>query len=126
MKHPTIEVLKQALTSEERIVFAYLFGSHLQEEQSPLSDIDIAVYPDKKLDLDERLSIIQRLGKKTKSDKLDVTFLDRLSNLYLLEEIITNGQVLLDRDPDTRAYFEVMAHHRFLDFQFQRRIYMGE
>lgn len=126
MKSPILSTLKEALASEEGILFAYLFGSHVKEEQSPLSDIDIAVYPAKKLDLNERLGIIQRLGKKTKSDNLDVTFLDRLTNLYLLEEIITHGKVVVDKDPDVRAYFEVMTHHKFLDFQYQRKIYLGE
>lgn len=26
---------------------------------------------------------------------------------------------------DEREMFEVMAHHRFLDFQYQRKLYMG-
>ena len=121
-----IDQLKQALASEESIVFAYLFGSFATGRNAPLSDIDIAVYPARKLTLDERLGIIQRLSKKAQSDHLDITFLNRCDNLYLLEAILEHGILLLDRDPDLRDYFEVMTHHKFLDFQYQRRLYIGE
>lgn len=117
--------LQHALSSEAAILFAYLFGSVVVNETTPLSDVDIAVFPVKKLSLDDRLGIIQRLSKKTKLENLDVTFLDRLDNLYLLNSIIEQGVLLLDRDRDRRELFEVMAHHRFLDFQYQRKLYLG-
>lgn len=117
--------LQQALACEAAILFAYLFGSAAVNETTPLSDIDIAVFPAKKLSLDERLGIIQRLGKKTALENLDVTFLDRLENLYLMNSIFEQGILLLDRDRDHRELFEVMAHHRFLDFQYQRKLYLG-
>ncbi len=121
-----LKSLKQALASEESVVFAYLFGSHATGDASPLSDVDVAVYPDKPLDLDERLGLIYRLIKKTRLERLDLTFLNRVHNLYLLEDILDHGIVLLDRDPDRRAMFEVMTHHRFLDFQYTRKLYLGE
>lgn len=120
-----LENLRQALASEVTILFAYLFGSFASGEATPLSDVDIAVYPVKKLSLDGRLGIIQRLSKETKLENLDATFLDRLDNLYLLNEIIERGVLLLDRDRDQRELFEVMAHHRLLDFQHQRKLYLG-
>lgn len=120
-----LKKLQHALASEAAILFAYLFGSAAVNETTPLSDIDIAVFPAKKLSLDERLGIIQRLGKKTALENLDVTFLDRLENLYLMNSIFEQGILLLDRDRDHRELFEVMAHHRFLDFQYQRKLYLG-
>jgi predicted nucleotidyltransferase len=120
-----LENLKQALVSEETVVFVYLFGSHVTGEVTPLSDVDIAVYPRRKLSLDDRLAIIYRLNKKTRLDNLDISFLDSLENLYLLAGIIGKGILLLDRDKERRELFEVMTHHRFLDFQYQRKLYMG-
>jgi len=119
------EILKQAVASEEAVVFAYLFGSHATGDVTPLSDVDVAIHPSRTLNLDDRLGIIQRLGKKTRLENLDVTFLDRLENLYILKAVIDHGIVLLDKAPDERMMFEVMAHHRFLDFQYQRKLYMG-
>ncbi len=126
MQQINIARLKQALASEKSLVFAYLFGSFATGENTPLSDIDIAVYPAHNPALDERLGIIQRLSKELRLDRLDITFLNRCENLYLLEAILDHGILLLDRDPDLREYFEVMTHHKFLDFQFQRKLYMGD
>lgn len=125
MNNPMLKKLQLALAPEAAILFAYLFGSVAAGETTPLSDVDIAVFPAKNLSLDDRLGIIQRLSKKTALENLDVTFLDRLDNLYLLNEIIEQGVLLLDRDRDERELFEVMAHHRFLDFQYQRKLYLG-
>jgi predicted nucleotidyltransferase len=125
MKNFDLNSLKQALASEESILFAYLFGSHAAGNPTALSDVDIAVYPTKQLSADDRLGIIQRLGKKTKLDNLDVTFLDRLENLFLLNAILDHGIVLVDNDPDQRELIEVSARHRLFDFQYQRKLYMG-
>ena len=119
------EQLKQALAAEETVLFAYLFGSVAAGEATPLSDVDVAIFPARKLTLDDRLGIIQRLGKKTKLENLDVTFLDRLENLYILADIIDHGHLLVDKAPEQRALFEVMKQHQFLDFQYQRKLYMG-
>jgi len=120
-----LDRLKQSLASEEDILFAYLFGSAATGEVTALSDVDIAIYPVRQLSFDDRLGIIQRLGKKTRLENLDVTFLDRLENLHVLAAVIDQGMVLLDRDPDERDLFEVMAQHRILDFRYQRKLYMG-
>jgi predicted nucleotidyltransferase len=116
--------LQQALAAEETILFAYLFGSVAAGAAAPLSDVDVAIYPTRKLTLDERLGIIQRLGKKTRLENLDVTFLDRLENLYILADIIDHGIVLVDKNPDERKLFEVMKQHQFFDFKYQRKLYM--
>jgi len=119
------EQLQQALAAEEAVLFAYLFGSVAAGETTPLSDVDVAIYPTQKLTLDDRLGIIQCLGKKTKLENLDVTFLDRLENLYILAAIIDHGVVLVDKNPDARKLFEVMKQHQFIDFKYQRKLYMG-
>jgi predicted nucleotidyltransferase len=120
-----VERMKQALAAEETILFAYLFGSFATGTSTPLSDIDVAIYPARKLSLDDRLGLIQRLGKKTKLDNLDVTFLNRLDNLHILDAMIDHGMVLVDKAPEQRQLFEVRAHHQFLDFQYQRKLFMG-
>ncbi|HEX9654107.1 MAG TPA: nucleotidyltransferase domain-containing protein [bacterium] len=125
MKNLDTNSLKQALASEDIILFGYLFGSHVTGKATSLSDVDVAIYPARKLSADDRLGIIQQLGKKTKLDNLDVTFLDRLENLYLLNAILDHGVVLVDNDEDQRDIFEISARHRFFDFRYQRKLYMG-
>lgn len=121
-----LKILQDALASEREILFAYLFGSYASGEQTPMSDIDVAVYPTSKLTLDARLGVIQRLGKKTQRDNLDVTFLDRLSNLDLRETILARGILLADKDVDAREEFEVRAQHEYFDFNEQRKRIWGE
>ena len=31
----------------------------------------------------------------------------------------------MDKDPSRRELFEVMAQHKFFDFQYQRKLYYG-
>lgn len=126
MPELNLEILRDALASESEIVFAYLFGSCLTREQTALSDIDVAVYPARTLTLDERLGVIQRLGKKTTYENLDITFLDRSENLDLLRTITTHGLVLADKNVDARELFEVRVQHEFFDFNEQRQRIFGE
>ncbi len=120
-----VDDLRNALEREKSIVFAYLFGSHARQEQTDLSDIDIAIYTVNPMDLNDRLGIIQRLSKATAMENIDITFLNSLENLILLCRIIEEGIVLVDRDPDSRDYFEVMSHHKYLDFRYQRELFLG-
>ena len=126
MPELNLKILRDALASESEIVFAYLFGSYLTREQTALSDIDVAVYPARKLTLDERLGVIQRLGKKTAYENLDITFLDRIDNLDLLRTITTRGLVLADKNIDARELFEVRVQHEYFDFREQRKRICGE
>lgn len=126
MPELNLKILHDALASEGEIVFAYLFGSYLTREQTALSDIDVAVYPARKLTLDERLGVIQRLGKKTAYENLDITFLDRIDNLDLPRTITMRGLVLADKDIDARELFEVRVQHEYFDFSEQRKRIFGE
>jgi predicted nucleotidyltransferase len=124
-KNKLIDNLKRALKAEESILFAYLFGSCVKMSRTKLSDTDVAVYTATRLDLHDRLGIIQRLIKATGLEDLDITFLNTLDNLMLLNRIFEEGIVILDRDTDFREYFEVMGHHKYLDFRYQRKLYLG-
>lgn len=118
--------MKQALATAAEIVFADLFNSSVTEEISALSEVDVAIHPDRRRSLDERLAIMQRLGKKTGRKNLDVTFRERLEKLCLRNYNIDSGVLLVDRDRDRHALFEVRAQHRLFDFQYHRTLYLGE
>lgn len=123
---PNLTALERALQAEEKVLFAYLFGSAATGKMGKISDVDIAIYPAVPLSTDDRLAVIYRIGKATRLENLDIVFLDRIRNLHLLETIIDEGILLADKNPDFREHFEVKAHHRFLDFQYQRKLYLGE
>lgn len=46
-----LETAKAFLLGEKRVKFAYLFGSVASGKAGPLSDLDLAVYLDGRLDL---------------------------------------------------------------------------
>ncbi|MEO8398319.1 MAG: nucleotidyltransferase domain-containing protein, partial [Ignavibacteriaceae bacterium] len=50
-KNNLIEAIKNHLLKNNEIEFAYLFGSYSIDKETPLSDIDIAVYFSKEIEL---------------------------------------------------------------------------
>ena len=71
--HNISELLPQAssyLKARKDILFAYLFGSLTSGMLKPLSDIDIAVY------LKKRLEIIGDLADILKTDEIDLVILN--------------------------------------------------
>lgn len=117
--------LKTALNENDKVLFAYLFGSVVENTESSISDIDIAIYTTKRLNISEKLQLIYELGKKTKFENIDITFLNETKNLFLSDKIIRKGKVIVDKDKDFRDDFEMDIIHITIDFKFQRKLYMG-
>ena len=110
------EELIPILQKDERVKFAYLFGSMARGEQNSLSDIDIAVYlcedcdPAKaKLDLIGEL--IERLGRR----RFDLVILNT-APLPLAARVIRSRKVLADRDPFSRHRYESRILREYFDF----------
>ena len=51
MCQPLLDIARHSLEKTKAVKFAYLFGSQARENTGPLSDIDIAVYVDKRNNL---------------------------------------------------------------------------
>ncbi|MEW6526124.1 MAG: nucleotidyltransferase domain-containing protein [Spirochaetota bacterium] len=105
------------------VVFAYLFGSIAKNEISPSSDIDIAVYlknsNSEKL-FNTLLSIHLDTCRALKTNNVDIVILNTNYNLMLIDEIIRNGILLYDADPQFREEFECKMIHSAIDFKTQR------
>ncbi len=117
--------LRTALNENDKVLFAYLFGSVVENTESSISDIDIAIYTTKRLNISEKLQLIYELGKKTKFENIDITFLNETKNLFLSDKIIRKGKVIVDKDKDFWDDFEMDIIHITIDFKFQRKLYMG-
>ena len=117
--------LRTALNENDKVLFAYLFGSVVENTESSISDIDIAIYTTKRLNISEKLQLIYELGKKTKFENIDITFLNEKKNLLLADTIIREGKLIVDKDKDFRDDFEMDIIHITIDFKFQRKLYMG-
>jgi len=106
---------------DEEVKFAYLFGSQATGDTTALSDVDIAVYLDDEVnDLDKHLEIHHTLSKQLKKN-VDLIVLNNLKNFNLLENILTEGRVIVDRDTDFRKIFEVEKQHQILGYKAFKR-----
>ncbi len=109
--------LSNILETNKTVKFAYLFGSYAEDTQTEKSDIDIAVYL-RDSSLDMRLELHHQLEKALKKD-VDLVVLNGVKNIYLLENILHKGIVLVDHE--SRALFEVKKQHEIIDFKNFRR-----
>ena len=128
----SVEDIKKALSSlfenDGRILFAYLFGSVVKGEVTPLSDVDIAVYlneagPESSFDI--KLSLHADLCRTLKRNEVYLVLLNTLANKMLVEDIVRYGLLIYDSDSDRRENFEVMSLHQAIDFKTQRLAVMG-
>jgi predicted nucleotidyltransferase len=104
-----IAAFKNVLEPDDRIVFAYLYGSFARGEA--FRDIDVAVYLrdpeqnpfDVSSDLKERISrSLNGSGIATHADLFDVTILNGAPFTFL-KRIFVEGFLLINRDPGLRT-----------------------
>jgi predicted nucleotidyltransferase len=101
---------------DERVKFAYLFGSAAREEQNNLSDIDIAVYLREDCDPAEaKLDIIGKLMDRLGRGRFDLVILNT-APLPLAARVIRCRKVLADRDPFSRHRYESRILREYFDF----------
>jgi len=109
------------LREEERVIFAYLFGSAAQGRISPLSDIDIAVYLRTCEHLTEyRLELFNKLCDVLGTSEIDLVFLNTAPT-NLEGRILMKKKILVDKDPHLRHRYESLAMRKFYDFQIRER-----
>jgi uncharacterized protein len=120
------DILSQVLSESHNVIFAYIFGSHITGMITESSDVDVAVYLDKKLpDLEDYFSLHVALSRALKTDRIDLLILNNSSNLILLDSILRHGILVLDKDKDRRQTFELNVLHSAIDFREQRKAIIG-
>jgi uncharacterized protein len=119
-----VEAVRSFLAEERKVKFAYLFGSLARGDSGPLSDIDLAVYLDGRLDFFTwRLKLMEALAKVLKTEKFDLVVLNN-SPIVLTHEVIKDGIVLKDDRP-RRVIFESRALRDYLDTAYLREVQRG-
>lgn len=114
--------LKDIIFSINDMEFAYLFGSYARNNQTPKSDIDIAVYLKKEHnDFDTKLHIHHTLEVALHKD-IDLIVLNNAKNFYLLEDIFHDGIVIKESKNDERLLFELQKEHEILDYKAFKRM----
>lgn len=119
MSRDPYEDVLEVLRDDDRVRLVYGFGSFVQGVVGPLSDLDLAVLLERRLDWDAERNLRARLAAV--SPRVDLVILNEAPPV-LRYEILTTGRCLLARDPDEQAEFEITSLSRFLDFQPVRRV----
>ncbi|MDO3376772.1 type VII toxin-antitoxin system MntA family adenylyltransferase antitoxin [Geoalkalibacter halelectricus] len=116
----SIDQLKVVLAEIPQVKFAYLFGSHARGDAGPLSDIDVAVYLDRRLDpFRFRLSLLESLAHRLGTERFDLVTLNDASPL-LRYEVVRQG-VVIKENRQRRIPFEVRALSEYFDTEHLRK-----
>ena len=122
----TIKKCKDILIKYEKIIFAYIFGSYVQNKMKLDSDIDIAIYLAEDFDSGEYLKIKMHLSDNLKKE-VDLVILNEAPPL-LKHEIYKNNILLFTRDIaiesnyKVKTLFEYNDMKPYLDLSYKRTI----
>lgn len=114
-----IEKLAGYFSKQEKIKVAYLFGSMAKGKAGRLSDVDIAIFVDERLEKNKRnnlqLKILPDLIALLNTDKIDVVVMNELP-ILMKYNIIKNGIIL--KDDEERAKIEAKILSEYLDRKY--------
>ncbi|MFP4035656.1 MAG: type VII toxin-antitoxin system MntA family adenylyltransferase antitoxin, partial [Desulfovermiculus sp.] len=104
------------------IAMTYLFGSRVEGNIGPKSDYDFAVLLDRDADkAGVRSSLTSNLAGLLRSPRIDVVILNN-APIELSFAVISQGEILYERDVATRVDFEAKVMGLYFDYlPFLRR-----
>ncbi|MEW5758196.1 MAG: nucleotidyltransferase domain-containing protein [Candidatus Omnitrophota bacterium] len=127
MYNLTISDIKEKLngyfSAQRKIKFAYLFGSAASNKTNKFSDIDIAVFLNENISIqeysDRKLSIMNDLSKIFDKN-IDIVILNN-ANSFLKYQVLKNGVEVYESYKGANRNFKVYAVLEYFDFLFIRR-----
>lgn len=109
--------VREVLTADDNVLFAYLFGGLAGGEVKPLSDVDIAVYvKDMRDPAEYKLRLFDRLADALGTAELDLVILNTAPT-SIAGRILQNKQLLVDKEPFKRHAYESLTLREFFDFR---------
>ena len=107
-----IDAVVKVLAKDDRVIFAYLYGSMVREGKG--NDIDLAVFPESRVDcyllaVDLKIELHKETGLPP--DTFDVRLIGDLIEtgdlfgLLYLRNVLDGGRILVDKNRDVRADF---------------------
>lgn len=100
------------------VTTAYIFGSQAQGNSGPLSDYDIAVLLDEKINPQKYFNLKLKLNSEfstfLKTDKIDLVILNNAPSILTMN-VISHGKTLFDQNKKYRVAFETYAMARYFD-----------
>lgn len=120
MSQTQIAAVTEYFANQEKVLVAYLFGSHARERATPLSDVDFAVLFSFALSasrqFDRRLEYIDAIQGILHVEGVDVVVLNQ-APLALKYRVFRDGKLLSCKDDDLRIYYQAETVSRYLDFK---------
>lgn len=120
-----VEKMNRFFGKYPEVKVAYVFGSQAKGTASKLSDVDIAVLLDEKLDSSQRfemqLRLISDLTRLLGRDDVDVAVLNNAS-LVLAHQVLKYGRLIHCTDERARFRFTYETYRDYLDTEYLRRI----
>jgi len=106
--------------SKYPIVFAYLFGSQAKGQSTTISDVDLAVFIDRRISRSERFDIRLRLTNDLSAiagTKVDLIVMNDIP-IQLAYEIIKYSKAILCKDRDAMIDAEIEILSKYLDRRY--------
>ena len=115
-----IKLLTKALSKRSHITFAYLFGSKVKGYANEMSDWDIAIYFKEPLRKNNHWRAFELEAELSRAigGTVQVTVLNNPLPPVFAFQILKDGIVLLDRNPNLRMDFENMTMRHYYDWQY--------
>ena len=111
--------IKNVLLKQKGIEFAYLFGSYARNEETELSDIDIAIYQKEQKSKYEikvyELEIEAKLNEKIPKQKFDVRSLND-APIVVIGKIINEGKLIFTRNESLLTDYIVKNRIKYMDY----------
>jgi len=115
----------EELLSDGSVIVCYLYGSYARGEETPLSDLDIAMLWENEGSVEARkrdlLRLSQKLSRRFNLD-VDVRSLND-ATLELQYRVVSEGKVLFCENRSKRLEFENRVVMEFLDFKPMIAVY---
>jgi len=111
--------LRRIMEGCASVASAYLFGSVARDEESPISDVDVAVLPVPGLTARQRARLVRdlivRCARASPGHRFDLRLLDELP-IAIAGRILAEGTLVADNDPLVRVREEVRLRALYFDF----------
>jgi predicted nucleotidyltransferase len=111
-----VEHIRRVIARHHDIILAYLFGSQVEGNVGPLSDIDVALLLDKPDETGTvRNTVRSAIASAADQERVDVVFLNRAA-VQLAYSIIVAGELIYERDAYTRVEYEAKIMSLYFDY----------
>lgn len=119
IRNKLLSEIKKLLISKSEIEFAFIFGSFARNEDTQLSDIDIAIYQAKHKSKYEILmfefEVEAKLTERIPAQKFDVRCLNN-APIVVIGKIINEGKLLFTRDEEFLTDYIELNRLKYMDY----------